>query len=74
MSRTREFTADAAAAALTGRPTALASALVKLDKQTSWIPRADLREAEARAVLCILGRTAPGSAASSPRIPRSRHA
>lgn len=56
MSRTREFTADAAAAALTGRPTALASALMRLDKQSNWLPRADLREAEARAVLCILGR------------------
>jgi heat shock protein HtpX len=54
MSCTREFSADAAAAALTGRPSALASALMKLDRESDWIPRADLRHAEARAVLCIL--------------------
>jgi heat shock protein HtpX len=55
MSRTREFAADAAAAALTGRPSALASALVKLDRDAEMMPRADLREVEARAMLCILG-------------------
>jgi heat shock protein HtpX len=55
MSRTREFAADAAAAALTGKPSALASALMKLDGERDWLPTADLRKAEARAVLCIVG-------------------
>jgi heat shock protein HtpX len=55
MSRTREFAADAAAAALTGRPSALASALMKLEKESGWLPRDDLRAVEARAVLSILG-------------------
>ena len=54
MSRTREFAADAAAAALTGKPSALASALMKLDGEREWLPAADLRQAEARAVLCIV--------------------
>jgi Zn-dependent protease with chaperone function len=52
MSRTREFAADAAAAALTGRPSALASALLKLDDDIALVPRGDLREVQ---VLCILG-------------------
>ena len=55
MSRSREFAADAAAAALTGRPSALASALMKLDGEREWLPAADLRQAKARAVLCIVG-------------------
>jgi heat shock protein HtpX len=55
MSRARELSADATAATLTGRPSALASALLKLDRQRHYAPRADLRQAEAYAVLCIVG-------------------
>jgi heat shock protein HtpX len=40
---------------LTGNPSALASALMKLDGERDWLPAADLREAQARAVLCIVG-------------------
>jgi heat shock protein HtpX len=59
MSRAREFAADAAAATLTGRPSALASALLKLDDQREWLPRADLREVEAFAMLCVVGAESP---------------
>jgi heat shock protein HtpX len=54
-SRGREFSADAAAATLTGRPSALASALLKLERQRDWAPRSDLRQVEAYSVLCIVG-------------------
>jgi heat shock protein HtpX len=59
MSRAREFAADSAAAALTGHPSALASALMKLDEQREWTPRSDLREVEPAAVLCIVGTARP---------------
>jgi heat shock protein HtpX len=55
MSRARELAADAAAVTLTGRPSALASALMKLEEEGEWAPHTDLRQSGAHAVLCIVG-------------------
>ena len=46
LSRYRELSADRTAALLTGRPSALASALTKVDGQMARIPTRDLRKAE----------------------------
>ncbi|MFE0652982.1 zinc metalloprotease HtpX [Streptomyces sp. NPDC059534] len=46
LSRYRELSADRAAALLTGRPSALASALTKVTGQMAKIPTKDLRQAE----------------------------
>ncbi|MFJ8233287.1 zinc metalloprotease HtpX [Streptomyces sp. NPDC094448] len=46
LSRYRELSADRAAALLTGRPSALASALTKVTGQMAHIPTEDLRKAE----------------------------
>jgi heat shock protein HtpX len=54
LSRAREHSADAAAASLTGRPSALASALLKLDAALPKIPRRDVRELRGRRSLCIV--------------------
>lgn len=45
LSRYREFAADRAAAMLTGNPSAVAGALVKLSEPKGVIPKADLRRA-----------------------------
>lgn len=47
LSRYRELSADRAGALLTGRPSALASALTKVTGQMARIPTRDLRQAEA---------------------------
>jgi heat shock protein HtpX len=46
LSRYREFAADRGAAIVTGRPSALASALVKISENMQRLPTRDLREAE----------------------------
>jgi len=49
LSRYREFAADRGAAILTGRPSALASALMKLGGEMQHIPKQDMRSAEMNA-------------------------
>jgi heat shock protein HtpX len=46
LSRYREFAADRGAALVTGRPSALSAALVKISSQVEQLPQRDLREAE----------------------------
>ena len=46
LSRYREFSADRGAAIITGRPSALSSALVKISGAMQTVPTRDLREAE----------------------------
>lgn len=54
LSRYREFAADAGAAALTGSPSALASALVKVSDGIVAIPHADLRAVAGRDAFHLL--------------------
>ena len=46
LSRYREFAADRGAAIVTGRPSALSAALVKISRSVEELPAQDLREAE----------------------------
>ena len=59
LSRYRELAADAGAAALTGRPAALASALTKVSGGLKLLPEDDLREVAARDAFHLLPVQAP---------------
>ena len=63
LSRYREFAADRGSAILTGRPSALASALIKVSGviESGAIPRNDLRSAEGLSAFFIIPARAKGS-------------
>jgi heat shock protein HtpX len=61
LSRYREFTADRGAAIVTGRPSALASALMKISGQMQRVPQQDLRAAGDMNAFFIMPAAARGS-------------
>jgi heat shock protein HtpX len=74
MSRTREFAADAAAAALTGKPSALASALMKWTAKATGCPPPTSARRRLAPSCASSEPTTPGWARCSAPIRRSRRA
>jgi heat shock protein HtpX len=64
LSRYREFAADRGAAVLTGRPSALASALLKISGQMQRVPQRDLRAASEMNAFFIIPASAKGAIGS----------
>jgi heat shock protein HtpX len=62
LSRYREFSADRGAAALTGRPMALASALQRIQASVTKVPKDDLRKAEGMNAFFIMPAVGRGMA------------
>ena len=60
LSRYRELAADAGSAAITGRPSALASALMKVSDELTRVPSKDLREAAALNSFNLVAVQSPG--------------
>jgi heat shock protein HtpX len=61
LSRYREFAADRGSAVITGRPSALAAALVKIDGSMNRVPTKDLRTAEGMNAFFIVPARVKGS-------------
>jgi heat shock protein HtpX len=61
LSRYREFAADRGAAIVTGRPSALSSALVKISGAMQTVPKQDLRQAEGMNAFFIVPASVKGS-------------
>jgi heat shock protein HtpX len=61
LSRYREYAADGGAAVITGRPSALASALMKIDGSMEGIPQRDLRSTASMSALFIMPASHKGS-------------
>ena len=61
LSRYREFAADRGAAIVTGRPSALSSALVKISGAMQTVPQRDLREVEGMNAFFIVPASVKGS-------------
>jgi heat shock protein HtpX len=64
LSRYREFAADRGAAVLTGRPSALSSALLKISGTMQRVPQQDLRTAEGLNAFFIIPASAKGAVAN----------
>jgi heat shock protein HtpX len=61
LSRYREFSADRGAAIITGRPSALSAALVKISDRMQQVPSQDLRQAENMNAFFIVPASVKGS-------------